>query len=132
MSRAVTVDDDACAGCQSVGVATMLILEKQAHLAGRLRERVSPPEGALKPCGKRAFAALQLQACDPHDPHASELSFSALLAVLLYVRAQSATVSSTVELKRSTFLRPSAASGHSSVGLCHEPPLPASVKLTLP
>lgn len=31
-----------------LGVATFLLLDKQAHLAGKLAERVSPPEGA---CG---------------------------------------------------------------------------------
>ena len=48
----VVVDDTAAAQrCvellrrNSLGVATFLLLDKQAHLAGRLAERVSPPEG---------------------------------------------------------------------------------------
>ena len=36
---------------QKLGVATFLILDKQAHLAQKAAEKVSPPEGAPQLCG---------------------------------------------------------------------------------
>ena len=79
---------------RKLGVATFLILDKQAHLAQKAAEKVSPPEGAPQLCGDAHVQTVLLLRKSPQadqapapQPSAHD-AYAAISLVLLWRHAK--------------------------------------------